>query len=299
MFADCRCGRKGFDPGEGNTSHPAGRGEESLCSVSCGIRFLEAVPLYLSAERVFVDTEFPGCGHTPPAVSFERFPDGAAFDFFEGDSRQGDPITLPVKMFGKMFRAYEALSAHDKGVLYGIFKFADISGPVVTHQSGKSLMAQPHHRSVTQLVKAVYEVFRQERNVFFSLGQGRNFYLDHIDAIEEILSEEVFFDQMGKILVGGGDNPDIRLHAPGRPERLVTPFFDHPQESHLEGRGYVPDFVQEESPSLGHGKSSGSRTLRIGKGPRRMAEEFRFEESIGSAPQLSATKGPFERALRL
>jgi len=61
------------------------------------------------------------------------------------------------------------------------------------------------------------EVFHQQRNILAALAQGRETYLDYVQAIEEVLAEFAYLYQLAEVGVGGGQNADVYLDGSVEP----------------------------------------------------------------------------------
>ncbi len=64
------------------------------------------------------------------------------------------------------------------------------------HQQGHHVRADTDNGLVLQAVEPGDKMLNQQRNVFLTLAQGRQFEFHDIDAIEQILSEYAFFNLM-------------------------------------------------------------------------------------------------------
>ncbi|OQB42330.1 MAG: hypothetical protein BWY09_00450 [Candidatus Hydrogenedentes bacterium ADurb.Bin179] len=70
-------------------------------------------------------------------------------------------------------------------------------------------------------------------------------------------------------------------------------FLQHPQQPHLERRGDIADFVQEQGAALRRGETPGLVLVRAGKGPGLVAEQFTFQERVGQGAAVDGDKGTF------
>ena len=56
------------------------------------------------------------------------------------------------------------------------------------------------------------------------------------------------------------------------------PLLQYPEESRLESRPHLPDFIEKESPAVGRFDQAGAVLVRTGESPSGMTEELCFEE---------------------
>ncbi len=80
--------------------------------------------------------------------------------------------------------------------------------------------------------------------------------------------------------MGRRDEADIRLHGLVGAEGFVGPLLEHPQQAHLEGRGDVPDLVEEEGAALGCGDAALPVPLGVREGAGLVPEQLGFQEGV-------------------
>ena len=76
--------------------------------------------------------------------------------------------------------------------------------------------------------------------------QRRDANLVGLQTIVEIAAEMLLRNQGGQQAVGGDDEPCTGCARQVRPQGVVLPGFQQPQQLDLAGRGQVPDLVEEE-----------------------------------------------------
>ena len=86
-------------------------------------------------------------------------------------------------------------------------------------------------------------MLRERRDVLHAGAQGRQHDRDDVDPVEEVLAEDSLCDELGQVLVGGGDDPHV--HA-----RFVVPadladdlLLDRAQELDLHRQRRLGDLV--------------------------------------------------------
>jgi hypothetical protein len=70
------------------------------------------------------------------------------------------------------------------------------------------------------------------------------------EAEVQILTELVAADRLLQVLVRRGDDPDIDLDRPRRPQALHLLLLQHTEDFRLRLRAHVADFVEEDRPAV-------------------------------------------------
>jgi hypothetical protein len=73
--------------------------------------------------------------------------------------------------------------------------------------------------------------------------EGRDGHGNDVDAIEEVLAERTFLDPGLEVLMGGADNPHVRLEGPLAANSLEFPFLEEAQELNLNGQRQLTNLV--------------------------------------------------------
>ena len=82
------------------------------------------------------------------------------------------------------------------------------------------------------------EVLGQQRNVGGPLAQRRQLDVDHVDAVEEVLTETAFGDRFAQVFVGGQDHARVDREGLRAADLLELQILQHPQQLDLHaGRG--------------------------------------------------------------
>ena len=90
-----------------------------------------------------------------------------------------------------------------------MFKFANISGPVIVHKTVHDGIRDPRHLTLELVVVLAEKMFNQQGDILFPLSQRGYSDLDNLEPIIEIFSEFTGIDLILQILVGSGDNSDV------------------------------------------------------------------------------------------
>ncbi len=103
---------------------------------------------------------------------------------------------------------------------HDIFEFPDIARPVVTEQEFPSIRGYPGNPLLFQPIETTDEIFRQWQNVSRTFPERRCRNGNDIEPIIEIFTETALFDGGLQVLIGGGDDPEIRGNSPGAANTL-------------------------------------------------------------------------------
>ena len=101
----------------------------------------------------------------------------------------------------------------------------------------------------------------QIRDVFRTFAERRNADRNDVQAIEQILAEQTLGDQLPKIAIGRGDDPDIGADRCPAADGHIFPALQHAQKPRLRLKRHVADFVQKQSAAFGLFETARSRGL--------------------------------------
>ena len=159
-----------------------------------------------------------------------------------------------------------------------VLEFAHVSRPVVMRQGAHGAFRKLCHPLAQFLAEHPEEVEGQRGDVVLAIAQRRHLNRKDVDAIVQILAERSFGHHNLEILVGRGDQSEIRALRARVPHRLEFPFLDDAQKLGLGGQGNISDFVQKQGSASGHFEHSllvdhgaGERTLDV-------PEHFAFQK---------------------
>ena len=159
-----------------------------------------------------------------------------------------------------------------------IAQLAHIARPVIGHQPlvymgihGRSLLAVACRRHQQEMLE-------QQRDVFPSLAQRRDFQGHHIEAVVEILAERAARGGLAQVDLAGGDDADVEVDGTVRADALEGALLQHAQQPYLCGQGHGFDLVEEQGAALGILELADARGLGPGKGAFLVAEELAFDE---------------------
>ena len=143
------------------------------------------------------------------------------------------------------------------------------------------------------LCTLLQKVARQHRDVFASLTQRRQAQANHIQAVEQVLTEHAIFDAFFQVLVSGGDHAHIGLDGAVTAHAVIVAIAQHPQQTGLQVKRHVANFIQKERAALGLFKASTTCGLRAGEGAALVAKQFTFQQILRNGCGVDGHKWPF------
>jgi hypothetical protein len=141
------------------------------------------------------------------------------------------------------------------------------------------------------------EMAREHGHVLAPLAQRRQAQADDVEAVEQVFAEHAVAHALLQVLVRGGDHAHIGLDGSGcAADAVELPVGQHAQQARLQVEGHVADFVEEQRAALGLLEAAAALRLRAGEGAALVAEQLAFQQVLGMAAVLMATKGAAGRA---
>src|SRR5271165_2627272 len=95
------------------------------------------------------------------------------------------------------------------------------------------------------------KVVHQQQYVLATLPQRRDADGNHVQAIVQVLTKQVFGDGLVEIAVGGGDDPHVDGDFTGAAHRTHGALLQNAQQLHLHGQRHFADFVEEDGAAVG------------------------------------------------
>ncbi len=170
-------------------------------------------------------------------------------------------------------------------------EFAHVAGPAVPGESGEGLGSEARNAPVEMAIHIVEQAGRDRRNVHRPVLQRRQVHREGGEAVVEIAAEAAGVDLAEQITVGGGDDADVHLARPLRPERANLALLQHAQELDLEGGRGLADLVEEDGAAVGDLEQAGAVLVGAGEGPFLAAEKLALQELVGQRPAVLDHEG--------
>ena len=105
--------------------------------------------------------------------------------------------------------------------------------------------------------------------------------MQHVQAIEEILSEPAHGHQLLQVLVGGRDDTDIDADHILATHATELALLEDSKEFGLRQHRHLPDLVEENGPFVGQFEEATPRIDRACEGALLVTEELALQEGLG------------------
>ena len=142
------------------------------------------------------------------------------------------------------------------------------------------------------------EILRQQRDVLAPFAQRRQTQADHVQAVEQVFTEQSLAHPFFQILVGGGNHAHVGLDRSMAAHAVKLSVGQDPQQAGLQLGRHVTDFVQEQRAAFGLFKPAATPGLGAGKRPSLVAEQLAFQQVARNGGGIDGDKG-FGRAGRM
>src|SRR5207247_2503486 len=109
------------------------------------------------------------------------------------------------------WRIEPVTAAEHEGPLYDVLQLADVARPAVGLEDRERLRRHAAYGPAELRRQAPDEVCHEERDVLPPLAERREMDRDHVQAIEEVLSEHPVSDGLRDLAVRRGDQPHVDL----------------------------------------------------------------------------------------
>ena len=125
-------------------------------------------------------------------------------------------------------------------------------------------------------------MLNQQGDVLAPIAQRGQMQGKHVQAVEQVAAEFLFFDRAPQIDIGGGDQPHVhpdRLRSSQPLELLVL---QNAQQFGLQLQRNISNFVEQQSPLIRQFQSADLLAHRSGEGSLLVAEQLAFQQSRGN-----------------
>jgi hypothetical protein len=91
-------------------------------------------------------------------------------------------------------------------------------------------------------------MFEQQRDILFSVSEGRELYFYHIETVEKVFSELIFIDEFFNVRICCGDDPSVHFYSFGASQLHEFLFLHHSEEFCLSFQVKRRYFIKEDTP---------------------------------------------------
>lgn len=115
---------------------------------------------------------------------------------------------------------------------------------------------------------------------------------NNVEAMEQVFAKLVFFNQMFKVLVRGGDNSHVDFNRLVAAHAVKLAVRQHSQQPGLNFQRHIADFIQKQRAAVRLFKSTLTDLTRAGKAPFSWPNSSDSIRSLGIAAMLRAINFP-------
>ena len=179
---------------------------------------------------------------------------------------------------GKNLDADSLRPAQDGGPFDDVAQFPEVPRPRVAFHRLHRLFREPGEAAVVNPPVESEQLRRERLEILGAFAQRRDLDLDDVQAIEKILPEPPRLHLPFQVPVGGRDDADVGLARRWVAEPLVLLVLQETQQLGLQGKGEIPDLVEEERSPLAGGDASRVVADRSGERTFHVSEQLAFQQ---------------------
>ncbi|MNF80821.1 hypothetical protein D3C84_630740 [compost metagenome] len=171
---------------------------------------------------------------------------------------------------------------HHRNPAAGVFQLAHVARPwqVLQVFLGFRLEQFRLHRQL--LGGAAEEMLGQGRNVFATIRQPWNVDADHVQAVEQVLSELARVHQGFQVLVGGGDDAHVHLDRYMAADPVELTIGQYAQQPGLRVGGHIADLVEKQRAAIGLFEAPAAQVGSTGERAFFVAEQLGLHQVLGN-----------------
>src|SRR5580765_7042832 len=174
-----------------------------------------------------------------------------------------------------------ALGEHHR-LLQEVLELSDVARPRESHHALERRRRDPRDALAVEGCEALQEVIDQVRDVLDALAERGHLDHEHGDSIVEILAERSLRHGRSQVLVGRGDQADVRSNR-FRPADLgELAALDDAQQLGLERRAQLAELVDEQGPGMREREDAFAMLRRAGERALHVTEEVALHQAFGN-----------------
>ncbi len=166
----------------------------------------------------------------------------------------------------------------DAGSLDHVTQLTNIARPAVIEQRRTGLLAEAASRTSVLLDETRQKAVRQGQNVFAALTQGWQIQGDHVQAVQQILTETSAAHHVLKVEVGGGQDAHVGTSSHRVADALVFLVLNEAQQLGLQRQRKVADLVEKQGAAIGLIDTTQRAFAGTGESAAAVAEQFAFHQ---------------------
>ena len=201
-----------------------------------------------------------------------------SLDLLQGEAGIADLHVLERRRLEAQVAARDGIAiAQQHRTLQYVAQLTDIAGPGVAAQRLLGVLAQPH-APAGSIGQAREQRPGERGDVFLTLTQRGHAQRNAADSEIQVAAECPLLHLAGKVLVGGGDQPDVDLPLAYRAQAAKALFLQYLEQLGLHTRIDIADFVEEDRAAIGDFEDTRLARGCPGEGALLMTEQLGFQE---------------------
>ena len=101
---------------------------------------------------------------------------------------------------------------------------------------------------------------------------------ENVQPVEQVAAEGALGNQLGKILIGGGDDADVYALRAIAAQALELLLLEHAKQFGLQFQREVSDFIEEKRAAVGEFETADFLAHGAGESAAFVAEKFGFQQ---------------------
>lgn len=152
---------------------------------------------------------------------------------------------------GEVITFNESALFHDAHAFQEVFKFTDVSRPLVAFEERASFVCDAYDIGVVVGVVFLDEEVAKGDDILGVITKRWEFNGEDIESVEEILAEGAKFDGLFEVGVCGCDDAKVDLGGLSGADGCDHAILQDTQEFNLEVHGHFGDLIKEERAAIG------------------------------------------------
>ena len=183
----------------------------------------------------------------------------------------------------------------DDGALDRVLQLSDIAGPTILGERRPSARCDGREGSAFA-GESTEKILDEEREIAGTFSERRDGDVEHVEAVVKIFAEHACDDALLEIAMCRGEDTHINVYG-----RVCSKWLDlglcRTRKSLACAIGGISAISSRKSVLVGGTETAEPRPNGAGECAAFMSEKLGLEERLRKAAQLTATNGPFARAL--
>src|SRR3990170_930931 len=248
------------------------------------VQCLEADPKYLCGPRLVLVGPLQG------------FHDQALFRRIDSRSDVEDqfrrlPVTLRPEVWRQVGGDDHLALGHEDRPLQHVSQLPDVAGPIMPGEEGQGPLVHTADRLSVFGAKLFEERLDEERDVLSSFPQRGKMETEDVEPIIEVLAKQAVVDRLRRVLIRGGDDPNIHAYFGLAAQPAKAALLEDPEELGLGRDLHLRHLVQEDGPAVGQLKTAHPPVRGAGECPPLVTQDLAFKQRLWNGGAVDWDEG--------